>query len=292
MLRPLLLAALELLVVAVIAAVVLASRGGSASTIFGRLQLTQEGPQVTALATLQNRASAVRETSLDWGDGGSELVAASEQGNSWAVRAEHTYQSPGSYAVQLVASFEDGSTVVRSRTVIVAPTPSFAGSPPSRTPSRRPAASAQPAETPTATPEATATPAATLQPTATGEPTTAPQPSPTAVPEPTARPEPAATPEPQPTAATNQPPEIGIVSLAISDDPLTIALVANMSDPEGQLIIGAVSWGDGTSTAVVAASTLVESHTYAEPGTYLVTVLAFDARGAEESASQSVTVGE
>ena len=58
------------------------------------------------------------------------------------------------------------------------------------------------------------------------------------------------------------------------------------------MIIGAVSWGDGTSTAVAAASTLVESHTYAEPGTYLVTVLAFDARGAEGSASQSVTVGE
>ena len=82
------------------------------------------------------------------------------------------------------------------------------------------------------------------------------------------------------------------MSLAISDDPLTVALVPNMSDPEGQLIVGAVSWGDGTSTSVAATSTLVESHTYAEPGTYLVTVLALDARGAEASASHSVTVGE
>ncbi len=161
-LRPLLLVALELLAVAVIAVVVLAARANSAPTVFGRLQLTQEGPQISVLATLQNRTSAVREISLDWGDGGSELVPASEQGSSWAARAEHTYESAGSYEVQLVASFEDGSTVVRSGTVVVAAGPSLAGSPPSPAPSRRPTTSAQPTETPTATPAATppqATPA-------------------------------------------------------------------------------------------------------------------------------------
>ncbi len=77
------------------------------------------------------------------------------------MRAEHTYESAGSYEVQLVASFEDGSTVVRSRTVVVAAGPSLAGSPPSPAPSRRPTASAQPTETPTATLAATP-PQATL----------------------------------------------------------------------------------------------------------------------------------
>ena len=55
-------------------------------------------------------------------------------------------------------------------------------------------------------------------------------------------------------------------------------------DPDGTLVAYAWTWGDGNTGIGVTTS-----HTYAAPGTYLVTLNVTDDGGADDSASQSVT---
>ena len=87
----------------------------------------------------------------------------------------------------------------------------------------------------------------------------------------------------------NQPPTVAIVSLRQSG-PLTLTVVMTASDPEGQLVALAIEWGDATSDEVAGSNeSLVGSHTYAAPGTYVVTVVALDAQGVEARVSQAAT---
>ena len=196
------------------------------------------------------------------------------------MRSTHAYAAAGSYMVQLSATFEDGSTVVRRRSVVIAPETAATPSP-----TARPAVTARPtpAQSPEASPLAGVEQQATPEVEPTGEPTL----------EPTETPQPTATPEPQPTAPSgNQPPEVFIVELA-PQAALAVTLTAVATDREGALIAVAIDWGDGRSQELAApGSNFTRSHSYATPGIYTVTVVALDAGGGEGAASASVTAAE
>ena len=288
--RPVVIAALELIVIlAVVALILQRNDGGSAQPTLGFLRFERDGREVTLVSSVQAGGANLLALELDWGDGQSEQLPA-ERAAVQQVRAQHAYADDGSYEVQLRATFDDGSASVRRGSVVIAP-----ASVATVLPTASPAAPAGPSPTqsPEASPLAGADPDEPPEVEPTAEPTQAPTPEPTAAPAPVATPPPAATPAPQPTPPPgNQPPEVVIVALA-AQPALAVMLTAVATDPEGALIAVAVDWGDGQSDEVAApGSSLTRSHSYAAPGAYTVTVVALDGGGRESNASATVTAAE
>jgi PKD repeat protein len=82
----------------------------------------------------------------------------------------------------------------------------------------------------------------------------------------------------------NQPP-VASFTYAVSD--LTVSVDASGSyDPDGTIVSYDWSWGDGTTGSGVTAT-----HTYADYGTYTITLTVTDDGGLSSSTSKSVTLG-
>ena len=254
--RPLLFAALELIVTVAVVALYLQLRDGGPQRGLRSLRFEREGREITVVSSVQTGEVGLFELALDWGDGRSELLPV-EGTALQVVRSTHTYAADGSYQVQLSATFEDGSASVRRRTVVIAP--ETAATP---RPTARPAVTARPS--PARSPEASPVAGAEPQAMPAVEPTEEPTPESTDTPEPTETPQPTATTEPQPTPPPgNQPPEVFIVELA-PQAAFAVTLTAVATDAEGALIAVAIDWGDGHSQELAApGSNLTQSHSYA-----------------------------
>ena len=80
-------------------------------------------------------------------------------------------------------------------------------------------------------------------------------------------------------------PPVAIITI-VSVDYLSIAVSGSLSyDPDGTIVAYEWDFGDGSSTTGVTAS-----HTYAQDGTYTITLLVTDNEGLNGSATQDVTV--
>ncbi len=87
--------------------------------------------------------------------------------------------------------------------------------------------------------------------------------------------------------AANQPPLARLsVTPSTGVAPVTVtADTSASSDPDGKVVSTSINFGDGTVVSGVTAS-----HTYSAAGTYTVTAIVTDDRGASSSATASVTV--
>lgn len=141
------------------------------------------------------------------------------------------------------------------------------------------------------TPTPTRLPTPTPAPTATPRPTITPAPTPVATPTPTPAPTPTATPVPTPsstaipTPAPTPTPPPPLASITCSPTNLVASCDASAS---ANAVTYSFDFGDGTPT--VSGTEPTASHTYADPGTYIVVLTVFDALGRSNTDSTTVTV--
>lgn len=302
--RPVVIAVAELLVVAAVIAGFLWLRGGGdppAETQVAQLRLGRDGLTVSALATVLVSGDAEPDSvAIDWGDGSTEMSEPSGRQGSWTVNAAHDYETEGPYEVRLTVLLQNGTRLGAAQRIEVlddrAEPPASASAPTRSGGSSGSGGSGSgggggdggsnsAGSAPTATPTPTSTPTATPTPT----PTPSPTPTPTATPTATPTTTPTATPAPPRPSGPNRPPTISIVRIG-QVTPLTIEVVAAASDPEGEIVALAIDWGDLTIDEVAGSNqSLVGSHTYNAPGSYIVTVVVLDSFGLEATAQSTVT---
>jgi PKD repeat protein len=105
-----------------------------------------------------------------------------------------------------------------------------------------------------------------------------PQPSPEQVPA-----DPVPEPEPPPVAPT--------ADFISSCDRLKCSFDGSAStDSDGSIVSYAWDWGDGTQESILGTGNATRAHTYANPGTYTVTLTVTDDDGLTDSSSSTVTV--
>jgi VCBS repeat-containing protein len=98
----------------------------------------------------------------------------------------------------------------------------------------------------------------------------------------------------QVTISANTPPTVNAGPDRAGEVGATIALAATFTDPDtGDAHTASIDWGDGTVTAGVVdetAKTIVGSHAYTVPGTYVVVVTVTDSFGASGADSFTLTI--
>ncbi len=89
---------------------------------------------------------------------------------------------------------------------------------------------------------------------------------------------------------TNQPPTVWIATdgnINSGTAPLTVKFLSHAEDPDGNIVAYIWNFGDGTTS-----SEQFPTHTYAQAGTYNVTLIVTDNQGATAMGSLTITVAE